>query len=164
MCRADRVFRWECKRSDDGRVRGQHRLKQRIAQALPRKVLPLPAARFAVPLGDAEKIEPHGGVRIGENPRQPRPGAAHFDAEFFVQLARKGLLGGLAGFDLAAGKLPPAGIHLAGRALREQEGPIGAQDHRRGDLDDHAIFSVLKRARPTRSHLRGDQPNPAANW
>ena len=43
------------------------------------------------------------------------------------------------GLDLAAGKLPVAGVDLAVRALREQERAVGALDDRRGDLDHASL-------------------------
>ena len=111
-----------------------------VAEALPGDRLLLARLRVALPGGDAEEIEPHGGVRIGVHAGDPGIRRAGVDAEFLVQLARQGAVGRLARFDLAARELPVAGVDLAGRPPREQEGAVGALDHRRGDLDTAIYF------------------------
>ena len=78
-------------------------------------------------------MQPHGGVRIGEDARDPRRGRAHLDTELLAQLACERRPRVLAGLDLAAGKLPIAGIALSLGALRQQEHAVGALDDSRGD-------------------------------
>src|SRR5204862_3472417 len=58
----------------------------------------------------------------------------------FMELPGERALYRLAGLDLATGKLPVAGVDLAGRALREEEGAVGALNHRRRDLDGFHYF------------------------
>src|SRR6185295_5393670 len=104
-------------------------------EALPRDGLVLARVRLAAPLVHAEELQPHGAVRIGEHARDPGIGLADIDAELLVQLARQRLRCRLAGLDLAAGKLPVAGVHLAGGTLREQERAVRTLEHRGRDLN-----------------------------
>jgi hypothetical protein len=62
--------------------------------------------------------------------RDPGIGLHDVDADLLMQLAREGLVGRFAGLDLAAGKFPVAGVHLAGWALREEESAVGPLDDR----------------------------------
>ena len=77
-----------------------------------------------------------------------------------MQLARERVLGGFARLDLAAGKFPPARIHLAGRALREQEAAVWPFDDRGGDFD-HYFFSVCL---PAPEPLLRRPAQSRANW
>ena len=74
-------------------------------------------------------------VRVDVLARDPGIGAAHVDAELLVQFARERARGRLAGFHFAAGEFPVARVHLAVRALRQQETAVGPLDHRRGDFN-----------------------------
>ncbi|MNL69448.1 hypothetical protein D3C87_1943100 [compost metagenome] len=55
------------------------------------------------------------------------------DAEFFVQLAYQRLLRCLAGFHLAAWKLPQAGKRLALRPLCQKDTPVRVDQRTGGD-------------------------------
>lgn len=59
-------------------------------------------------------------VFVGMDFGQPRRSGKDTDAEFFFKLALQGLKIAFAGFHLAAGKFPIAGIRLALRAGTEQ--------------------------------------------
>ena len=91
------------------------------------------ADRFALPGEDAEEMQLDVRVRIDEALDQPRRGAAHREAEFLVQFAVQRGARRLARLELAAGKLPVAGVDLAGRALRQQDLAVGADDDGGGD-------------------------------
>src|SRR6185503_5822510 len=107
------------------------------------------------PARDAKEIQSHGGVLVDMHAADPWVRRLHVDPQFLVQLALERALGGLAGLDLAAGKLPPAGVDLAGRALREQETAVRPLDDRSGNVDDHLLlFRVL--AGPVSRELVGD--------
>ena len=75
---------------------------------------------FAVPGRDAEEFEPYVRVRIDETSGKPRPCCFDDDPELLFEFARKGRGVAFARFDLAAGKLPVAGVNLAFRAAGEQ--------------------------------------------
>jgi len=68
-----------------------------------------------------------------------------------MQLARQGLQHGFAGFELAAGQLPPAWPGLVAGALAQQQQAVAAQNEAGGDVDDLAF-----------SHERGGQAWRAA--
>ena len=65
------------------------------------------------------------------------------DAEFFAQLASESLFGGLAGLDLAAGKLPLQRMAVAGHALANQQQPVPVEDS--GDHNERAIHKQADR-------------------
>src|ERR1700694_2331810 len=95
--------------------------------------------RLAAPFGDAKKVEPYGGVRIGKDACDPRVGAPHVDAELLVELARERPDGRLAGLELPAREFPVAGIDFPRRPLRQQERAVAALDHRRRDFDHFSV-------------------------
>ena len=68
-------------------------------------------------------------------------------AEFFRKLAHERLLGGLAGFDLAARKFPVAAVAPTGFALNDQQAAVA--DEQSADDVDHAAF-VTARIRSAR--------------
>jgi hypothetical protein len=53
----------------------------------------------------------------------------NIDPELLVELASERRGDGLAWLDLAAGKFPVAGVHLAVWPLRKQERAVAALDH-----------------------------------
>ena len=65
------------------------------------------------------------------------------DADLLLQLAAQRLLDGLTRFNLAARKLPVAGIGLADRPGSKQELAIGPQQHTHRDLDRLAISAAF---------------------
>src|SRR4051812_43097572 len=101
--------------------------------------------RLPFPTGHAKKIQPDRRMLVGEHTREPRPRRLYIDAELLVKLPGERALRQLTGLDLAAGKFPPARIHFSRGPLCEQEGTVGAQDHCRGDFDDHVTFSTWRR-------------------
>ena len=101
-------------------------------------------AQLPLPGVHAEKIQLDMGMFVVMASHQPGAGMAHPDAQFFLQLADQGLVGGFPGFHLAAGEFPVTGIESAGGALAEEEFPVAAtlslDDRRRhpGQLRDCA--------------------------
>ena len=59
------------------------------------------------------EMQPYPGMRVVEHFLPPGLDPADRDAEFLVQFAAQRLRNGLAGLELAAGKLPVAGVDLA---------------------------------------------------
>jgi hypothetical protein len=119
----------------DRTVRRQDRLDGEARQALPGELLTLARLQFAAPSRDAKEVEPHLSVLVVVGPRDPGIGFLHVDAEFFVQFARERCRQRFARFHLAAGELPPAGVYLAGWALRQQERTVGPFDDGRDHFD-----------------------------
>jgi hypothetical protein len=66
---------------------------------------------------------------------QPRIGVLDGNAELLVQLAAHCRQRRLSRFDLAAGKLPVAGIDLARRPLPEQKPAVAMEDDGGGDFN-----------------------------
>lgn len=60
------------------------------------------------------------------------------DAEFFVELAAEGLLGGFSGLDFASGKLPLEAHGLIGAALTDENG-VSTQDQRGRHIADGLV-------------------------
>lgn len=100
----DCVLLRQGKRSQNRRIRRQHRRCNRRIDALPNEVLVLAWMRLALPRHDPEEFQPNRGMRVDVQPRDPRVGGAHINAEFFVELPGECGLGGFTGFDLAAGE------------------------------------------------------------
>ena len=63
------------------------------------------------------------GIRVA--PHQPGRGAHDRDTQFLVELAQQRIERGLAGFELAAWKLPVTRVGGPGEALREQDPAVG---------------------------------------
>ena len=82
-------------------------------------------------------------MRIVHQFHLPKMGGVYEDADFFVQLAAQGLLHRLAGFELAAGKLPIAVVHLARWPRGQQEITVGTNQHADRDIDHRAVRSAL---------------------
>ena len=90
----------------------------------------------AAPAAHAAKEQQHRGMRVRVAAHDPRRRDDGLQAEFLVQLARERLRDRLAGLELAAGELPPAGVRLAGDTLPDEHRAIVAQHHADGDVDD----------------------------
>ena len=67
----------------------------------------------------SKKTDLNSGVRVNKVPRDPRRHCRHPNAKLFLQLTHQGLGETFARFDLAARKLPVAGIGFTGRPLRQ---------------------------------------------
>ena len=98
----------------------------------------LTLARLHKTLPAAADVERHQQVEVfvgvaREGKRREAVGF-DFDAEFLTQFADQRLLGALAGFELAAGKLPQPRELLAFGALSDQHAAVGV-DQRDGDDD-----------------------------
>ena len=87
-------------------------------------------------------------VRITELLREPRRGVAHGKAQLLGELAVECRTRRFAGLELAAGKLPVAGVGLAGRALRQQHAAIRALEDRGGDLHERLAHAPDLRRSP----------------
>src|SRR3546814_5362331 len=87
---------------------------------LPGQGLAFVAARCAAPAGHAAHVQAQAFVRVLLGDGDQRRADFHFDAEFFAQFADQGVLGGFAGFALAAGEFPEAGEVAAGGARSEE--------------------------------------------
>jgi hypothetical protein len=85
--------------------------------------------RLALPLQNAMKVQAHGRVRVAENAGNPGIGQHKVDAQLLVEFAPERLGDRLSGFDLAAGKLPVAGVGLSPRSLRQEKAAIFALDY-----------------------------------
>src|SRR3546814_14915885 len=84
------------------------------------------AARCAAPAGHAAHVQAQAFVRVLLGDGDQRRADFHFDAEFFAQFADQGVLGGFAGFALAAGEFPEAGAVAAGGAAGEMGAAPGS--------------------------------------
>ena len=73
----------------------------------------------------------------------PDPGLSDGDADFLLQLTPQGLLHSFAFLQLAARKLPVAGIDLAVWPGRQQEGAIGTEQYADGHIDRLAVCPTL---------------------
>ena len=81
---------------------------------------------LAVPIEDAEEMELDVRMRIDEALDEPRRGAANGEAELFGELPGQRVARTFAGLELAARKLPVAGIRLARGTLCQQYLAVGA--------------------------------------
>ncbi len=85
----------------------------------------------------------------GEGERR-QAGYLGLDADFLLQFAHEALFRRLAGFDLAAGKLPQAGELLAFRPLGQKHASIGVDQRTGGNqeqaLADGASSRLMRRA------------------
>ena len=111
----------------------------------PAQFLAFPGAGRAVEGGDVEEVQLHVQVTLGVVVLHdlPEPAGAHADAQFLAQFAAKGLFGGLAGFELAAGELPVTGHGLALRAQGGQQVVVLPDDAAGHDDGDHARSPML---------------------
>ena len=88
----------------------------------------------------------HREVKLGVVPLDSVQQFAHGDAgiQFLPDFAAEGLLGGLAGFDLAAGELPPV-LPIAGPALGGEDAVLGVVDDGGGNGDVfHSLFVLIE--------------------
>src|SRR3954447_3553791 len=104
----DCIFPRQRERSQDRRVRRQHRPRHQRVERLPTDVLALAWLRLVLPVEYPVKAQMHDAVRVGEDARDPGTREADLDAELLVELARDGMRRRLTFFDLAARKFPIA--------------------------------------------------------
>ena len=90
--------------------------------------------RLALPGCHTEEVQLDMRMRIDEPLDQPREGARYLDAQFLAEFAHQRGIERLARFDLAAGKLPVAGVDFAGRPLPEKNGAVVSRDDGGDDL------------------------------
>ncbi len=145
---------------EDRRIGGEQGPDGEASGRLPFERLAVVADRRAFELQHALEVELDVRVLVLVAAHEPWRGAADDDAELLVQFAIERIARRLAGLELAAGKLPVAGVHLARRTLREQHAAI-AQDHRGSDLDDGA-FAWHRRLGPF-AMLAGDSARRASS-
>src|SRR5690606_11834362 len=105
-------------------------------------------------------MQSHMGMLVHVLAAQPRAQVGHANAEFLVQLATQGLRRRFAGLDLAAGKLPVAGIHRVLRALTKQVAPVRPQQHTRGHIDELACHALSSSSRPAWSRANCQATRP----
>jgi hypothetical protein len=136
----DRVDIGQAQRSQYRSIGRQHGSDARRVGLLPGERSMHMVAQFAAPRGDAEEMQPHMGVLIDVLTHEPGRRRQHLDFELLVQLAHQRLARRLAGFDLAAGKFPVAGVEGGGGALAEQKAAVRPQDDGGRDLGDLPHF------------------------
>jgi len=76
------------------------------------------------------------GVAMARKRQGREAGGVGRDAQFLVEFADEGGLGGLTGFDLAAREFPETGHGLAGRSLGEEDAAVGVDERDGRDEDD----------------------------
>src|SRR5205814_10289476 len=94
--------------------------------------------QLAAPGSPLAEVQADARVRVVDARVLPRLRIDDVDAQLLVQLARQRGDDRLAALELAARKLPPAGVHLARRPRREQEAPAPVDQDADGDVDDPA--------------------------
>ena len=120
------------------RVRRRHGVVEQAHGANPGEFGVFAGLHEAVPTAD--QVERHQEVTAGVGGAREHEGGQAIgldaDAEFFVELADQRGFGRLAGFDLAAGKLPQPGERLALGAAADQHAAVLVDDRGRDDQED----------------------------
>lgn len=115
--RRNQVVIRQAQDADDGPICRWQQCRIDILQGNPGQFLPLLRADGSGKINNPIGLKHDALVRD----RDQSPTDPGVDTEFLVEFADKGRSGVLTGFDLAAGKLPKAGMRLAWRALRQKD-------------------------------------------
>src|SRR5262249_5363410 len=132
---ADAVYGGQGQRPQYRRLCRQQRPDVDVPGPVPPETLGLPAVRRPRPAPDTEKTEPHPRAALSIVASEPGISPIDVDSELFVQFTPEREEWLLAPLDLAAWKLPVAGINLAGGPLAQEKAAVFAQNYRRRDLD-----------------------------
>ena len=115
---------------DEVAVGGEEVVVGEIFEAGPNHLGEDAVLEVAGEVADGEELEVDGAAVAVVVAEMGDAGAdGGFDGQFLAQLAGQGLLGGLAGFDLAAGEFPLQGHGLIGAALADKD--LAAADDER---------------------------------
>ena len=96
-----------------------------------------------MPLRDPEKAQPHRGVFVHVSACQPLRCLFDLQPEFLADFAANRLQWCFAGLNLAAGKLPIAGVNLANRPLGEKVTSIRPRQYGSYDFHDRLVHVIV---------------------
>lgn len=121
--------------ADDGPIGGGKGVVIELCGSHPADRLPFPPLGLAVEGRYPPDIEQHGFVRILVTDADQGPGAAHLDAQLFVQLPGQRLLGVFSRLHFATGELPESTLVLFRSPTGDQYPAGGIEDHRGGHME-----------------------------
>jgi hypothetical protein len=108
--------------ADKGEVGGEEVVFGKFGERAPEHLLEDAVVELALEVADEEELDLDGtAVAVGVVNDGDALADGGIDAELFLKFADEGLLGGFAGFDLAAGELPLEAHGLIGAALADKE-------------------------------------------
>ncbi len=137
--------------ADEGQVGGEEVEVGEAGDGGPLHLLEDAVGELAVVVEDGEELDFDGAavaVVVADGGDAGADGGV--DAELFVELAGEGLLGGFAGFDLAAGELPLEGHGLVGAALADEDLAGGGAAFRVAFAQDERGHDAAERPRGRR--------------
>jgi hypothetical protein len=137
--RRDQVVVWQAQGSDYGPVRLRQLAALDAVGLDPCQSLPLARLRMTVEGVNFENIQQDAAARH----RDPAAADNGMYAELFAKFTDKCHFRTFAGFDLATGKFPEAGVLLAFGSPREQDSPIRVAQDACDDMDEWRLENLI---------------------